>query len=178
MNAPLTIRDLAEGEAEALGRLLVDTYSQLEGFPAPAEQPAYYDMLANVGRFREKPETRVLVALAGDAALAGGVVYFGDMAHYGSGGLASRVKNASGIRLLAVGPSFRNRGVGRALTLACIGLARQKGHGQVILHTTGAMRLAWGLYERIGFVRSEDLDFSQEGLPVFGFRLDLGRDKA
>lgn len=178
MNPPLTIRDLAPGEADALGRLLVDVYSRLEGFPKPAEQPAYYDLLANVGRFRERPATRILVALSGEATLAGGVVYFGDMAHYGSGGLAPRVKNASGIRLLGVHPLIRNRGVGRALTAACIELAREQRHDEVILHTTDAMRLAWGLYERIGFVRSEDLDFSQQGMPVFGFRLDLRSDKA
>jgi hypothetical protein len=35
------------------------------------------------------------------------------------------------------------------------------------------MQIAWGLYERLGFVRSKDLDFSQQGLPVYGFRLAL-----
>ena len=178
MNPPLTIRDLAASEAGALGRLLVDAYSGLEGFPTPTEQPAYYDMLANVGRFTQRPATRVLVALTGDATLAGGVVYFSDMAHYGSGGIAPRVTNASGIRLLGVHPSIRNRGVGKALTAACIELARGQGHDHVILHTTEAMRVAWGLYDRLGFVRSEDLDFSQQGLPVFGFQLDLRSQKA
>jgi ribosomal protein S18 acetylase RimI-like enzyme len=95
------------------------------------------------------------------------------MAHYGGGGIASSVRNASGIRLLGVDPGFRGSGVGRALTTACIQLARDAGHSQVILHSTQAMRIAWGLYERMGFVRSEDLDFVQEGFPVFGFRLRL-----
>ncbi len=40
----------------------------------------------------------------------------------------------------------------------------------------GAMRTAWGLYERMGFARSEDLDFLQQGFPVFGFRLPLDAD--
>ncbi len=38
------------------------------------------------------------------------------------------------------------------------------------------MRTAWGLYERMGFARSEDLDFLQQGFPVFGFRLPLDAD--
>jgi hypothetical protein len=38
------------------------------------------------------------------------------------------------------------------------------------------MRIAWELYERLGFARSEDLDFSQQGLSVFGFRLALNCD--
>jgi hypothetical protein len=35
------------------------------------------------------------------------------------------------------------------------------------------MQIAWSLYERLGFERSKDLDFMQEKLPVFGFRLRL-----
>ncbi len=67
--------------------------------------------------------------------------------------------------------------MGRALTLACLDLAREQGHAQVILHTTEAMRIAWGLYERLGFQRSEDLDFAQQGLPVFGFRHRLAQER-
>jgi hypothetical protein len=50
---------------------------------------------------------------------------------------------------------------------------KEKGHAQVILHTTQAMQIAWTLYERLGFERSKDLDFVQGDLPVFGFRLWL-----
>jgi ribosomal protein S18 acetylase RimI-like enzyme len=89
------------------------------------------------------------------------------------GGVATSVQHASGIRLLGVDPAFRGRGEGKALTLACIELARESGHSQVILHTTQAMQLAGGMYEKLGFVRSEDLDFSQQGLQVYGFRLAL-----
>ena len=169
----LTIRDIEPSEFEALGALMVRVYSSLEGFPTPLEQPAYYELLANIGRFTERPGTRVLVAVTATNDLVGGVVYFGDMTQYGSGGIATTIANASGIRLLGVDPTFRNTGAGKALTNACIQLARQQGHAEVILHTTAAMRVAWGLYERLGFVRSEELDFLQEGYPVYGFRLRL-----
>ncbi|HEY3400918.1 MAG TPA: GNAT family N-acetyltransferase [Geothrix sp.] len=175
MATPLTIRDLRPSEFEALGRLLVEVYSHLEGFPTPEEQPRYYELLANIGRFTEKRDARVLVAVSAEEELIGGVVYFGDMAEYGSGGTATTVKNASGIRLLGVDPRFRGLGAGKALTKACIELAEAKGHAQVVLHTTQAMRTAWGLYERLGFERSLDLDFTQGDLAVFGFRLRLPR---
>ena len=173
MNPDFSIRDVSPKEFDALGRLMVKVYAGLPGFPTPTEQPAYYDMLANIGRFAEKPGARVLIATLPGGELVGGVVYFSDMAEYGSGGTATAVRNASGIRLLGVAPTFRNLGAGKALTTACIDLAREKGHSQVILHTTKAMQLAWGLYERLGFLRSEDLDFSQQGLSVYGFRLKL-----
>lgn len=178
MTADLAIRDLAPSEAGPLGRLLVRAYSELEGFPAPDEQPAYYAMLANVESLLGKPATRILVALAGGSELAGGVAYFGDMAHYGSGGAAPRLRGASGIRFLGVDPSVRSRGVGKALTRACIDLARAQGQREVVLHTTRAMGIAWKMYERLGFARSAELDFQQQGLQVFGFRLDLRRGTA
>ncbi len=166
----IQIRDIQPDEFEALGEIMVDVYSSLEGFPSPAEQPAYYEMLRHIGSFTEKPNTRVLVALSEDAEVLGGVVYFGDMAQYGSGGRATLEKNASGIRLLAVRKDMRKSGVGKALTQACLDIAQQSCNRQVILHTTQAMQVAWGMYLRFGFERSEDLDFMQGELPVFGFR--------
>ena len=175
MDPSLSIRDGSSEELSKLGQLLMKVYAALPGFPAPDEQPGYYEMLANVARFAEKPGTRVLVALSECNEIIGGVVYFADMTQYGSGGTATQVKNASGIRLLGVDPDFRGRGAGNALALACIELARQCGHTQVILHTTKAMQFAWGMYEKLGFVRSEDLDFFQQELAVYGFRLALQR---
>ncbi len=156
-----------------VGQLMVTVYSQLDGFPNMEEQPGYYELLANIGQLTKESETKLLVATNPSNELLGGVVYFGDMKHYGSGGTATQVANASGIRLLAVGPDARGMGVGKALTQACIGLAREKKQAQVVLHTTKAMQLAWGMYERMGFKRSADLDFKQEDFPVFGFRLML-----
>ena len=159
--------------ADALGGLLVEVYSSLPGFPGPLEQPTDYDMLRNIGEFTKKPGVRVLVALSSTGELAGGVVYFGDMAHYGAAGIATTIEHASGIRLLGVHPECRNMGVGKALATACIALAREQGHLEVVLHTTRAMQTAWAMYERLGFDRSHDLDFMQKELPVFGFRLSL-----
>ncbi len=174
MGTGFHIRDAKPDEFDGLGRLLIEVYSGLPGFPRPAEQPGYYAMLAAIQQFSEKPSVRVLVAVRTGGKLLGGVVYFGDMAHYGSGGTAPAQRHASGIRLLGVAPESRGLGVGKALTLACIALAREQGKQQVILHTTHAMPVAWALYERLGFRRSTDLDFLQDQLPICGFRLALG----
>ena len=170
MSSELMIRDLRPEESEELGRLVVEFYSGLDGFPTPAEQPHYYTLLADIGRLACEPGARVLVALTAEGELVGGVVYFGEMAEYGSGGSALAITDASGVRLLAVRPRHRNLGAGKSLTRACIELARQAGRSQVILPTTQAMHVAWRMYEKLGFVRSEDLDFLQQGLPVSGFR--------
>jgi ribosomal protein S18 acetylase RimI-like enzyme len=175
MTRSLYIREIRNDEFARLGELMVDVYSGLAGFPTPDEQPRYYEMLANIGRFAGKKDAKVLVAISAGNELVGGIVYFGDMAEYGSAGIATTVKNASGIRLLGVSARYRGVGAGKALTRACIELAKEKRHSHVVLHTTQPMQVAWSLYEKLGFERARDLDFSQEGLPVFGFRFWLGQ---
>ncbi len=176
MKSALEIREILPGEYEFLGQLMIKVYSMLDGFPDQSEQPGYYKMLANIGKFNQQKNTKVLVAVCAEGKLIGGIVYFADMARYGSGGTATSEKNAPGIRLLGVDPDSRGAGVGKALTNACIRLATDNGHSQVILHTTQSMKVAWELYLKLGFARSLDLDFIQHKLPVFGFRLRLVRN--
>lgn len=165
------VRNAKPTEFAEIGELMIRVYSQLEGFPKAAEQPKYYQMLANVGDFANQPETELLVAVSSDDTLVGAVVYFGDMKYYGSGGTATQQENSAGFRLLAVDPSSRGKGIGKLLTTECIQKAKHKKVGQMIIHTTRAMKTAWKMYENAGFKRSEDLDFMQGDLPVFGFRL-------
>ena len=166
------IREALPGEYPALGQLLVQVYSTLEGFPGPREMPHYYEMLADIGALARKPGAKLLMAAAGQRIL-GGVVHFADMAQYGSGGTATLEKDASGFRLLAVDPAARGMGVGRALVEACLDLAREDQHTRVVIHTTNAMKTAWRMYEAIGFKRAPDLDFMQGDLQVFGFRFAI-----
>jgi GNAT superfamily N-acetyltransferase len=170
---PYTVRNATPSEFETIGKLMVKVYSQLDGFPKESEQPQYYQMLASVGTLTTKPETELLVAVSEKGHIAGAVVYFGDMKHYGSGGTATQELHSAGFRLLAVDPTIRNQGIGKLLVNECIRKTRDKNLNQLIIHTTMAMLTAWKMYEAMGFKRSEDLDFKQGDLPVFGFRLKL-----
>jgi ribosomal protein S18 acetylase RimI-like enzyme len=167
----IEVRNAHPEEFNEIGSLMVQVYSQLDGFPKENEQPEYYKLLANVGEWTLKPETELLAAFNPAGEIVGCVVYFGDMKHYGSGGTATLEQNASGFRLLAVSPHARGQGVGKRLTLECIKKAKEKHHHHVVIHTTKAMQTAWKMYENIGFKRAFDLDFMQGELPVFGFRL-------
>lgn len=169
-NQEFSIRKARPEEYQHIGALMVKAYSALDGFPKPNEHPKYFEMLANVGELASKPETEILVAVSQDNAIVGAVVYFGDMQYYGSKGIATLEKNAAGFRLLAVDNSYRGKGIGKALTMTCLEKARNQKQQQMIIHTTNAMKPAWKMYEAIGFKRSEDLDFSQDNLDVFGFR--------
>lgn len=167
------IRNAIPSEFSEIGTLMVSIYSNLQGFPSKEEQPAYYQLLLNIGEFTKKPGVELLVAISDSGKISGAIVYFSEMQYYGSGGAAPKEKNASGFRLLAVGPKTRGQGLGKMLSNACIQKARDNNHNQVIIHTTKAMQIAWNMYENLGFKRSEDLDFIQDKLEVYGFRLIL-----
>ncbi len=169
-----TIRPARAEEYDALGRLLVKAYATLPGMPQPDEQPDYYAMLADVAGRATRPSLTVFVATSEQGALLGSIDFIADMRHYGSGGTASTVTDAAGVRLLAVDNAFRGKGTGRALTQFCIQRARDLGKARVVLHTTKAMQAAWAMYEALGFIRFPEIDFRQGSLEVFGFRLNLG----
>ena len=171
--ATFTVRSARLDEHQAVRQLLISVYSQIPGFPDPESQPQYYQLLENIGKKTAEPGTEILVAVSSDHQLWGAVVYFSDMQYYGSGGSATGELGASGFRLLAVADAARGQGVGLALSNSCIQKAISQNKNQVIIHTTKAMPVAWKMYEKMGFRRSEDLDFDQQGLQVYGFRLLL-----
>lgn len=78
------------------------------------------------------------------------------------------------VRLLAVAPAARGRGVGVALMDECIRRARQSEAAALTLHTMDMMKAAMRLYGRLGFRRAPELDIEPApGLTVKGFRLSL-----
>jgi GNAT superfamily N-acetyltransferase len=79
------------------------------------------------------------------------------------------------VRLLAVAPAARGRGVGAALMRECVRRVHRAGGRVLSLHTTDLMKTALRMYERMGFVRAPEIDFQPvPGTTVMGFRLDLG----
>lgn len=79
------------------------------------------------------------------------------------------------VRLLAVVPAARGRGVGAALMQECVRRVRKTGGRVLSLHTTDTMQTALRMYERMGFVRAPELDFHPApDTTVKGYRLDLG----
>jgi len=63
------------------------------------------------------------------------------------------------LRMLAVSPIERGRGIGKALTLAGVKLAIESGATGIVLSTMESMHAAHRLYEKMGFIRRPDLDW-------------------
>jgi GNAT superfamily N-acetyltransferase len=107
-----------------------------------------------------------------DGSVAGTVTYVPGLGPYAEGD----DPNAGWIRMLAVDPAFRRRGIGAALVGWCVRRARESGRQRLFLHTTEPMTDAQRLYTRLGFSRAADLDWeADDDLWLRGYRLELGR---
>jgi predicted N-acetyltransferase YhbS len=164
----MEIRAVRPDEYDRLGKITVEAYTALEGHIAESD---YEVELRDVAARAEAPATAVLVATDGDGRMLGGVTYVSDTT---SPFAEFDAEDAAGIRMLAVEPAVQRRGVGRALTRACLDRARAEGRAQVILHSTPWMTGAHALYGGLGFERAPELDWTPvEGVNLMGFRLSV-----
>ncbi|MEO6528074.1 MAG: GNAT family N-acetyltransferase [Gemmatimonadaceae bacterium] len=114
--------------------------------------------------------TRLVAELDGDV-VGSAALYAPDIEAYD--GLASRLPWPE-VRLVAVDPAARGRGIAHLLVMECARRAQETGASDLGLHTSHSMRTAKQLYERLGFVRDPERDFHPPGAElVEGYRLSL-----
>nr|WP_245998099.1 GNAT family N-acetyltransferase [Aquisalibacillus elongatus] len=79
------------------------------------------------------------------------------------------------IRMLAVNPEARGKGIGKKLVNECVRRTKEKGFTKIGLHTGSFMTNAMKLYEGMGFKRTPEYDFepANDGIIVQAYVLDL-----
>jgi ribosomal protein S18 acetylase RimI-like enzyme len=77
-------------------------------------------------------------------------------------------------RMLVVDPSARGQGIGELLVNTCLDRARAAGKRRMVLSTGPRMTAAHRLYERLGFTRLPERDWSPvPGIDLRVYSLDL-----
>ena len=163
----MKVRPIAEGEHARAGDVTVAAYAAL---PGEHMSGGYEEQLRAVQR--RAVEAVVLVA-EDDGVIVGAVTYVSDPAS--PWGASEGMQPGEGlIRMLAVDPTFQGGGAGGALVDACIEQARADGKHAIVLHTTPWMTTAHRLYERRGFQRTPERDFTPvPEVPLLAYRLEL-----
>jgi ribosomal protein S18 acetylase RimI-like enzyme len=159
----LIIRAVRPSEYATAGELTVEAYRTLPD----AGHAAYERELRDVAGRRAGSEVLV-------AELDGRVV--GCVTFVDGPGALSEVDDpdAATVRMLGVAAEARNRGVGEALMRECIDRARRSGRRRVRLNTRTSMASAQRLYERLGFRRDPDHDWSPApDILLLAYVLDL-----
>ncbi|HEY6481270.1 MAG TPA: GNAT family N-acetyltransferase [Streptosporangiaceae bacterium] len=184
------IREARPGELAAVGDLRVAAY-EAGGFL----NPGYAPQLRALGT---QGDGTVLVAIAADDPPAGAATATGPAGAVtgasadggdGAGKIAGTIMlvtwpragelvggpDEAEIRALAVAPGVQQGGVGTGLLRTALNWAELAGARRVVLSTLPAMRAAHRLYERNGFRRLPDRDWSPvPGVQLLAYVLELG----
>lgn len=156
------VRPAHTAELAAVGELTVTAYAEDVG-----PEDGYTEALRDaVTRARE---AELYVALLDDV-LVGTVTFCPQGSPW-----CELAQPAEGeFRMLAVSPSARRRGVAASLVSVCLERSRELGYDAVVLSSLPGQRMAHRLYERLGFARVPERDWSPvEGVDLLAFRVGL-----
>lgn len=160
----MELRRLRPQEHDAAGALTVAAYEPfLQG-----RRDDYRHQLADVAA-RDR-DAEVWVAVEADGTLLGNVT----LCPAGSPWREIAGDGEGEFRMLAVSPAAQGRGVGRALAELVVRRFRADGARAVTLSSLADMTAAHRLYDRLGFVRVPDRDWSpRPGVDLLAFTLEL-----
>jgi ribosomal protein S18 acetylase RimI-like enzyme len=169
----LVIRNARGDEFDTVADIISDSYVE---YGPPLDTSA--DLAKAFDEYRlEQRDVRSrlahseLIVAEDDGRLVGSVTYYPPGSDKSGEGWPA---DYAAIRLLAVHPSARGLGVGRALTEESLRRAREHGAKVMGLHTTTIMAVARGMYERMGFERFPENDFPiTDDFAVMAYRLEL-----
>lgn len=161
----LVIRRAEPADLDTIGEITVRAYVE-GGFTRPDA-----DYVATLADARSRADGAELwVAVSSDGAVLGSVC----CAPPGSAFNEIPAPAEAEMRMLAVSPEAQGGGVGEALARHCIQRARALGLSALALSSLPSMHAAHRIYERLGFVRKPDRDWSPvPGIELIAYRLDL-----
>jgi ribosomal protein S18 acetylase RimI-like enzyme len=118
-----------------------------------------------------RSETGMLMVAESAGEIRGAVKFYPDARQSAMGRWP---EGAAAIRILAVSPQARGRGLGTLLTRECLRRARDQKIPTIFLYTGAFMAAARHIYEKLGFKRA--LEFDRDPGPI-AYRLDLEGEK-
>jgi ribosomal protein S18 acetylase RimI-like enzyme len=130
--------------------------------------PAYAPELADVEGRSSRSELLVVRDRGGRVVGSVALVLEGDF------GNVTTSDAEAAFRMLVVDPDVQGRGVGRLLVTECLERARAAGKRRMVLSTDPLMTAAHRLYERLGFTRLPERDWSPvPGVDLLVYAIDL-----
>jgi GNAT superfamily N-acetyltransferase len=164
----LRIRDAQGSDGSAIEALTLSAYHEY----APLMPSLWNAYRENIVATLAAPEPATQIVAERGSRIVGAALLY--PAATGGDEGATFPRPYPEVRLLAVAPAARGKGIGEALMRECIKRARRSGAMTLALHTTDLMRAAMRLYTRMGFQREPELDFHpRPDVTVKGYVLDL-----
>jgi GNAT superfamily N-acetyltransferase len=160
------VRRAEQRDHAAIGEVTVAAYVGL----SETDEAGYVDKLRDAAARDREAELWVATVSEADDTVLGTVT----VCHDGSPWREIGRGDEGEFRMLAVAPAAQGQGVGAALVELCINRFRAVGAPGIVLSTLPGMHAAHRLYERHGFVRAPDRDWSPvPRVDLVAYHLDL-----
>jgi ribosomal protein S18 acetylase RimI-like enzyme len=157
------VRRARPDDLEAVGEITVAAYAEFTDGP----DDHYFDLLRDAARRDREAELWV-------AEVDGSVVGSVTIALPGSPWREIGTDEEGEFRMLAVSPDARRLGAGDALTRLVLDRFRALGFRRIVLSSLASMASAHRIYERLGYHRIPDRDWSpQPGVHLIAYAKDL-----
>jgi ribosomal protein S18 acetylase RimI-like enzyme len=147
---PYTIRKAMPPDYAAINKLCVEAYMEFEPLVGAANWQLMQEVLSKASDLSDIGE---FILAENNQQLLGVIVY---IPPGNSDGMTIPAEWAS-IRMLAVSPLYRGKGIGKKLTQECVDSARRDKPEAIGLTTGDMMRIAQPMYERMGFKKDAEL---------------------
>lgn len=165
----IIIEEIVEEDKETVRRLLVESYQQYEHEYTNSQ--VWENYLNNIKASVDNPNVKkILIAKSNHDILGSLQLFESSEKAYQKPELEifSPI-----IRLLAVHPNARGRGVAQTLIKTVVYFAKSQGADKLYLHSSDKMQKAIRLYEWLGFKRDQTKEFMNNDILVKCYRLDL-----
>lgn len=165
----IVVRDARSGERSVIDDLTRRAYAEYASIMDPV---SWRGLSAAVRTALASDEPVQRIVAESDGAIVGSAMLYPPAANaYGD---ERRRVSWPEVRLVAVAPEARGRGIARALMEECVRRARDAGASAIGIHTSRSMQPAIRLYRAMGFVRAPEHDFQPPGgETVEGYVLEL-----
>jgi GNAT superfamily N-acetyltransferase len=162
------IREATEHDRDAIAKVMLEAYSQ---YSLVLSEPAWVEYRNSIRHsvYGDAPAARIIAEI--NKEVIGSVqLFLSSETAYGRPELGI---NSPIIRLLAVAPSARGRGIASLLIQEAARRSIELGADTLNLHTSDMMASAIHLYQKLGFQRAYETDIMNGETLVKGFILNL-----
>jgi ribosomal protein S18 acetylase RimI-like enzyme len=148
----ILIQEARPEDIEAIEAVVQTAYREFQPlFP----EKVWLAWMDNISKVIHGETGILLVAADSQGNIHGAVKFYPDAAQ---AALGVWPPGAASMRILAVHPDSRGRGLGRLLVQECLRRAREMAVPEIYLYTGPFMTAARRLYEQLGFTRAPEFD--------------------
>ncbi|MDJ0635806.1 MAG: GNAT family N-acetyltransferase [Xenococcaceae cyanobacterium MO_188.B29] len=164
MNQIIT-RDAVQQDFKQIAQISVEAYRQYAEALTPEN---WSKMAANLANVANTANLASLIVAEENNHIFGSIAYYAP----GKSSLKIFPVEWASIRLLAVSPAYRGKGIGQLLVQECIQRAKKDNAPAIGIHTSELMTIARKMYPKMGFQQDKELP-SRFGLRYWRYVMNL-----